>query len=204
MTLHLCAFLVGTPLSKQYADQMTPVDYYSNQTGSFAVEECKELISTYPDLFAHMFEYKTELRQKLKYFELFIAVWQIMQPVYQYISEKYETNRLIDMYYDFVEANKDILQQSDDIERNELINNIIKDDKFAQGFNDDENYDLIVDYYRLQNIMRTKDFKETKSFMDLFCFDVNTTGTYISIKDYPRGKFMTVCNKGKFATFLQK
>ena len=87
ISLHLCAFFVGTEMSAQYADQMTPVDYYSNVTGDYAVEECNDIILTYPDLFTHMLEYKTELRQKLKYFDVFISTWMLMQPVYQYLSK---------------------------------------------------------------------------------------------------------------------
>ena len=204
LVLHLCAFFVGTPMSEQYADQMEPVDYYSNETGDFAVEECKDIILAHPDLFTHMFEYKTELRQKLKYFELFMAVWQNMQPVYQYVSEKYDENRLIDMYYDFVAANIEVLNAKYDEGRGIAVKNIIANDRFAQSFNSDENYDVIADYYRLQKIMSSDEYIKTKSFMDVFCFDVNAAGRYASIKDYPRGKFITICKNGKFATFSQK
>ena len=201
LSLHLCAFFVGTPMSEQYADQMKPVDYYSNETGDFAVEECKDIILNHPDLFTHMLEYKTELRQKLKYFEVFMHVWQAIQPVYQYISEKYDENRLIDMYYDFVAANNETLSQKYDEGKGKVVNAVIANDKFAESFKNDENYDVIADYYRLQKIMRSEEYMKTKSFMDAFCFDINTAGKYSSIKDYPRGKYMTVCKNGKFATF---
>ena len=191
-------------MSKQYADQMKPVDYYSNETGDFAVEECKDIILSHPDLFTHMLEYKTELRQKLKYFEIFMHVWQAMQPVYQYISEKYEENRLIDMYYDFVEANKYILEQKYDEADNSVVGAIVINDKFIQRFKDDENYDVIADYYRMQTKLNSEEFKKSKSFMDVFCFDINASGRYSSIKDYPRGKFLTICKNGKFATIPQK
>lgn len=196
---HLCAFFVGTEMSAKYADLMTPVDYYSNETGSFAVEECRDLIDTHPDLFSHMLEYKTELRQKLEYFEVFMFVWQLMQPVYQYLSEKYPANRLIDMYYDFVKANYECLKRDSGLYAHGRAKEIVLDDKFAQSFQDDENYDVIRDYYRLQGMLRSKEVLGGSTAMDVICFDVNNVSRDISISDYPRGSYLVVCKNGKFA-----
>lgn len=154
---HLCAFFVGTELSRRYAAEMTPVDYYSNETGDFAVEDCKDLIQTYPDLFLHMLEYKTELRSKLKYFELFLTAWQLMQPVYQYISLKYPEENLIRMYYDFVAANQEILEdvcQNDELER---VKRVLLEDRFAATFQDDPNYWIISEMRRFYAISQSEE-----------------------------------------------
>ena len=127
-----------------------------------------------------------------------------MQPVYEYFSKKYSQKRLIDMYYDFVAANNETLSQKYDEGKGKVVNAVIANDKFAESFKNDENYDVISDYYRLQKIMRSEEYMKTKSFMDAFCFDINTAGKCSSIKDYPRGKYMTVCKNGKFATFKNK
>lgn len=201
---HLCAFFVGTEMSAQYADSLTPVDYYSNETGSFAVEECSDLINTYPDLFTHMLEYKTELRQKLQYFEAFIFTWQLMQPVYQYISEKYSPDRLIDMYYDFVEANRNILEGEDGLFAKRIAQKIIADDKFIQAFAEDENYDVIRDYYRLKQMVRSKEVLNGGTIMDVICFDANNIDQYSSIADYPRASCMVLCKNGKFVVMNKK
>ena len=196
---HLCAFFVGTEMSAKYADYMTPVDYYSNETGNFAVEECKYLIEAYPNLFTHMLEYKTELRQKLEYFEIFMYVWQIMQPVYQYLSEKYPQNRLIDMYYDFVEYNIEFLSGESDLYANARAKELILDDKFAQSFCNDENYDVIRDYYRLQGMLRSKEVLSGSTAIEAICFDVNSVSRNMSISDYSRGSYLVLCKNGKFA-----
>ena len=151
---HLCAFFVGTELSRRYAAEMTPVDYYSNETGDFAVEECKDIIQGHPNLFLRMLEYKTELRSKLKYFELFITAWQLMQPVYQHISLKYPQENLIQMYYDFVAANEEVLEdicQSDEMQHGRRI---VLEDRFADTFRDDPSYWIISEmrrYYEISN-----------------------------------------------------
>lgn len=168
---HLCAFFVGTELSQKYSSAMTPVDYYSNETGAFAVEECKDLIETHPDLFQHMLEYKTELRSKLMHFELFLRVWQHMQPVYQYISEKYPTNRLIDMYYDFAEANKDIFDSVYAEPESQWGLLVVAQDRFPLCFADDENYDKISDYYRFRNIEASAAVQNGQGYSEVFCFN---------------------------------
>ena len=49
--------------------------------------------------------------EKKTIFPAFFRTWRFMQPVYQYLSQKYPENRLIDMYYDFVAANKETLSE---------------------------------------------------------------------------------------------
>ena len=200
LSTHLCAFFVGTELSSKYADEMVPVDYYSNETGEFAVSECMDLIKENPSIFTHMFEYKTELRQRLKYFEVFLWVWILAQPVYQYISEKYNSDNMIDMYFGFVEANRETLEKNEDDNLN-LVKKIVKNDKFIETFNKDKNYDIISDFYSLYNMANSAEAKSGETLMDVFCFDINSINKYHNIKDYPRGKFITVCKNGKFATF---
>lgn len=144
---HLCAFMSGTELSTIYADELTPVDYYSDQTGHHGVEACKDLIQGHPDLFQHMHEYKTELRTKLKHFPLFIRVWKRVQPAYQYISKHYPQNRLIDMYFDFVEDNKALLDKIYDMPI-EWSLELVKHDRLHLRYREDKHYEAIKDMYR--------------------------------------------------------
>lgn len=198
---HLCAFFVGTEMSAKYAEFMKPVDYYSNETGNFAVEECKDLIEAYPDLFTHMLEYKTDLRTRLEYFEVFMFVWQLMQPVYQYISEKYPKDRLIDMYYDFAEKNCEFLKQESSLYARRTAQKLIFEDKFVQSFENDENYDLMRDYCRLQQIIIEK---RPVMVSEVISFDANNYWKYTSIADLPRGSHMVLCKDGKLAVMNNK
>lgn len=168
---HLCAFFVGTELSEKYKSEMEPIEYYSNTTGSLAVEECKDIILEHPNIFLHMLEYKTELRAKLKHFELFINVWKNRRPVYQYISEKYPRSRLIDMYYDFVTANQDTLDHTASQSSSEMMRIILAEDRFPARFSDDENYDLISDYCRFRNAEASVSTGNGQGYSEVFCFD---------------------------------
>ena len=173
---HLCAFLVGTELSVRYWDQMTPVDYYSDQTGDVAVDTCKDLIQDHPQLFQHMFEYKTELRSKLGYFPAFFHVWRFMQPVYQYLAQKYPENRLIDMYYDFVEANQEILQNLDQAPENGKGYWLSVSDKLPEKFAQDEKYDIIRDMYKYRLMQASDVVTSGGDATEVFCFDVGQIG----------------------------
>lgn len=152
---HLCAFMVGTELTRRYAAELTPAEYYSDQTGEHAVKECHELISQYPDLFQQMLEYKTELRTKLRHFPLFLRVWERMRPVYNYLSLKYTDDRIIDMYDDFVKANAQKLQTVYDMNVN-WCSELILHDKFPEQFADDACYDRIAEYYRYTRTLLRK------------------------------------------------
>ena len=168
---HLCTFLVGTELSEKYQSEMEPVDFYSNITGTFAVEECKDIILQNPNIFMHMLEYRTELRTRLKHFELFIRVWQLMQPVYQYISEKYPRNRLIDMYYDFVDANREILDRIEDVPYARQDQTLLKSDRFPLRFSDDENYDKMADYCKFRRLENSEAARNGQGYSEVFCID---------------------------------
>ena len=144
---HLCAFMAGTELSRRYREELTPTQVYSDQTGEHAVEACKDLILGYPELFQHMLEYKTPLRTALRHFALFFRVWTQLRPVYQYFLTKYPANRLIDLYYDFVEANQEVLEYVYDMKAN-WSTVLIQKDRLWEKFKDDENIERIRDLYR--------------------------------------------------------
>lgn len=167
---HLCAFMSGTELSETYAAELTPVDYYSDQTGKHAVEECKDLILGYPTLFQHMQEYKTELRTKLRHFALFFKVWKRVQPAFRYIAEKYPEDRLIDMYYDFVEDNKELLDRIYDMPV-EWSLEMVKNDRFHLRFLDDPCFDMIKDMYNYVLIAGSENVMQGGSASGMFSVD---------------------------------
>ncbi len=168
---HLCAFLPGTEMSERYSGEMVPVEFYSDITGECAVTQCRDIIQEHPRLFQHMMEYKTEFRTKLKYYRLFMNVWQMMTPVYRYLSAKYPENRLIDMYYDFAEANRVFLETADENDPNFIFRVMIPNDRLPERFSDDPNYDLIKDIYRYMTIEWSETVQSGGAAAEMFCFN---------------------------------
>ena len=199
---HLCAFMVGTELSEKYKSEMTPVEQYSDETGEYAIEECQDIIKKHPNLFQHMYEYKTELRSKLKYFPLFFNIWQYVQPVYQYISQKYSKDNMINMYYDFVNANKKVLEENSDATNNELLQKIINDDGFAKQLSDDVNYDLVKDIYRFINMQFSDKVQCGETVTDTFCFAPEWMKHFDSLEEYPRCVAQVTCSNKKTNTII--
>lgn len=198
---HLCTFMSGTELTNRYRNDLTNVDYFTDINGGFAVNECEDIIKKYPDLFEQMLEYKTELRTKLRFFDIFLYVWMQMRQVYQYISEKYVKENLIQMYFDFVKANEEILEKTTDLPLTDRVNQVICNDNFYRLFSKDENYDIISDIYRLKHITLSKKVQAGGTHIDTVCFDPECLKKYASIKDYPRVTTAVICAKNKVAKF---
>lgn len=168
---HLCAFFAGTELSNRYSSELVPVDYYSNQTGALAVEECKDLIQAHPKLFLQLMEYKTELRSKLRYFELFVKMWHFAQPIYQYISEKYPPEKMIDMYYDFVASNQETLEKLREYPEEQWFSMFYDKDGFICRFSEDPNYDLLSEVYRFLVTAQLEAVQSGEYVSDIFGID---------------------------------
>ncbi len=192
---HLCTFLAGTELTERFLPEMTRTSQSSDVAGNLATGACEDVFSAYPDLFAHMYEYKTELRGKLRYFKLFFRIWKRTQPVYHYISEKYSPERLIDMYYDFVQANKAFLNQIDDVEDSKWVTPLLQADRLPECFADDCNYDLISDYCRMNMIKESEILKNGGIITDAFCFSPAERKTHKRLQDYKRSFTLVTCQK---------
>ena len=201
---HLCAFLPQTPLTQKYKDFLVPTQQYSNFTGEYAIEECKDIIDNNPELFAQVMEYKTELRSKLRYFAVFIRLWKLLSPIFQYMSESYSSERKIEMYFDFVEDNREILENNENLPVKEFGELLIKNDKFKLRWASDANYDIISDYYRLHNMLCENNSVSGYYGADVFCFDPKEAKKQLSIRDYNKGSYVVVCNNGKVASFPKK
>lgn len=186
ISAHLCTFLPKTELSERYKDELIRTNNYSNFTGNFAVDECKDLIDNYPMLFPQLMEYKTDLRTKLKHFALFLRVWEQMEPVYQYIAEQYPENSLIDMYFDFVNDNQETLEKLVDLPLSKATPALIPLDKLPQRLANDENYDLIKDFYRMYVTENSDVVKNGGNANEIYCFDPKERSRVASIRDYKR------------------
>ncbi len=136
---HLCTLFSGTELTQKYQQYVERATLYSDTTGEIAVQECADLINAHPTLFPHYFEYKSDLREKIKYFPQFFDSWMFMRPVYEYIALHYYGNRYCDMLYDFSDCNREILESEKD------LFTILQKDCFLDCFKDDKNYELLTE-----------------------------------------------------------
>lgn len=194
---HLCAFFAGTELASRYQSDMTKTAQPSDVTGNYFLDACSDLTDKHPDLFQHLLEYKTPLRTRLRYFPLFFQAWRQQQPVYQYLSEKYPQDRLIDMYYAFVDANKDLLDKMQDAPNSQLLKKLALADKFPRQFCNDENFDIIDDIYRLrltQMLSRSNPGAEIK---ETFCFSPLELKTDKLLQEYTRRTTVVRIQDGK-------
>lgn len=183
---HMCTFLPGTELSVRYQEELTAAEFFSDITGEDGVAESWELIMAHPTLFRHFREYKTPLRTKLQYLQVFVRVWTAIQPVYQYFSESYPREKLLDMYFDFVRENEAILSQTAHRTLGERVRRILENDGLAKRFAADERYDIICDYYRMTRLKRSEQLKQKGSLTDVFCFSPKEQQRHSRLQDYSR------------------
>lgn len=195
---HLCAFFAGTALLETYRQEMQPVQRYSDQTGEFAVAECQELIVQNPALFPQLQEYRTAMRERLRYFEVFVAMWKIYQPVYQYISEKYDQLHLIQMYYDFVKANETLLEEIGNT-HGFAPARMIQEDQFPACFEKDENYDLIRDYCWMIAAQHSAAVQQGETVTDIICFSPSEAKKQETLSQCPRTPTIVNINKNKIS-----
>lgn len=189
---HLCTFLPGTEMSRRYRSVLTPASSYSDITGTTGLAECMDLVEAHPVLFPQFQEYKTELRTALRDFQLFFRVWYVMQPVYQYFSERYDANRLVDMYYDFVNDNRELLDATAGESIWARVDKVIAQDRFAQRFANSEYGDMVQDYYRMANMYSSQELQETGVAVNLYCFSPLEYGRGTRLQDYKRSRVLAV------------
>ena len=175
---HLCAFFSGTELTDQYISSTSRSTLISDATGEFAVKDCEDIISAHPLLFPHFFEFKTDLREKAKYFPQFFDCWNFMRPIYEYIAERYYNSRLFDMLVDFSKRNAQGLRSG--AHWLELLN----EDHFIDTYTEDENYPI------LKEASRFLFWKEQASHGDteVFSYDMKALLNGASITELAKTK----------------
>lgn len=197
---HLCTFLPGTELSQRYRSALTPATSFSDITGTVGLAECMDLVESHPVLFPQFQEYKTELRTALRDFQVFFRVWYLMQPVYQYFSEHYDSNRLVEMYYDFVNDNRELLDATETQPMWDRIHQVIANDRFAQRFADTEYAQVIRDYYHMTNMNASKELRETGVSMNLYSFSPLECQRGTRLQDYKQGRVLAIYTLAKDGT----
>ena len=194
---HLCAFFPGTELTNQYSQEFERSATSSDITGAVAVQECEDIISAHPSLFLHFFEYKSELREKIKSFPSFFKYWTTLRPVYEYIAAKYYPNQLCQMLYDFTEKNQSLLIATPS------TTDIIQEDWFIDAFSTDENYRILKEIARF--FIWKANNKDNKS--EVFAFDVHALLSGAPIDQIPHSFTIvryTLDNNGKRKLTISK
>lgn len=134
---HLLTFFSGTELTNKYVEQISKSTVFSDITGEAGVYDCQDLITENPALFPHYFEYKSDLREKLKYFPQFFESWLLLRPVFEYIALTHYQNRYCDMLYDFSESNQELLCSG------AAPIDLMRKDRFLQRFSNDDRFAIL-------------------------------------------------------------
>lgn len=184
ITTHLCTFLPKTELSERYRSDLTFTDKYTNFTGDFALNDCKNVIHKYPMLFPQLMEYHTEFRSSLKYFAVFIRVWMNLVPIYQRISENYYKDSLSDMYYDFIEINKNALAKYGDLFIPIATKHLIEEDKMHLCLKNEDYFDIVNDYRKMVITRDSNAVINGNLVTDIFCFDPEDAEKVLPIQKY--------------------
>ncbi len=161
----LCTFLPGTEMTSRYKDEFKRTNNFSLVTGDFATKECADLIYSNPEIFPQYFEYKTELREKSKYYHAFVLCMKAAYPVYKYIADLYDKSRLCDMVYEFSRINGDA------IENGASVLDILKNNEFVDLYANDEKYGILKEVLRYI-VWKTENTYNRNSVSEIFAFDV--------------------------------
>lgn len=202
---HLCAFLPGTELAQKHFHEMVPAQYFSDISGSVGVKECEEMVFSHPEVFPQFLEYETELRKKTEYFSVFVEMWTLLQPIYQFISEQYEKDRLIDMYLDFLQCNQEALGEYSKLPKREGLHYLIEHDRLPQKFIPEELKETVSECYRIAAAQYSPVLRKEGSMIEMFSISPNDFKRGSSITDYQKrtsvGKY-EMQEDGKVNTYI--
>jgi hypothetical protein len=99
------------------------------------------------------------------------------------------------MYFDFVEENRELLEHIYEIPT-DWVREILKDDRFAAKFADDERYDMIRDLYRHAQMEEAQKRNECGDTTAVLCVDpgearrkpLEQCSRYVAVVNWKDGK----------------
>ena len=203
--MHRCAFLPGTALFEEYKERLTPTTVFCDMTGDFGVAECRDLIQEHPALFQYYNEYTTELRDKLLYMPVFMAMLKLMPSIYLYLAQKYSAETMAQMYFDFVEKNWQTLTQ-EGLSDQALAYRVLAKDLYAESFKDDPCAARISQAYRICNSKISVSNGEVPTVTDIFSLSPKELEVGIPLDRCKEGLYMVTFakdEKGKVATKIR-
>lgn len=194
---HMCTFLPGTELTEKYRMELVPALRFSDITGNAAVRECEEMIRMNPVIFSHFREYPSDLRLRTEFITIFVLLWCRLQPVYEYIAERYPQDRLLDMYDDFVKANAEQLLELKGQPFSRQVACLLEEDRFVERFREDVHYSLISDICKIERIKNSAELKKPGAVVsDVFCFSPAQLNKGIKLQSFEK--------RIAFVTFIRK
>lgn len=116
VSTYLCGILNGTELYAKYHDQLVYSTENVKNHKYFGLEELADLVSQHPTIFPHVFDIEIPFRMKLRFFEIFRNIWNILFPkTFGLVSRIFlrENLRYLDMYYMFVDSNNICIKHSE-------------------------------------------------------------------------------------------
>ena len=183
---HLCAFLPGTALGEEYRDRLTPSKHISDQAGAIGLEESADFIAAHPRLFMQTLDFHTELRDRLQHFILFLSAMDAQRHIYLHLAKQYAKETMIQMYFDFVEAYSEILNDESATEI-EKLRRILANGALAEKYVQSPCRELICDFYRMERLKAAVARGQSKGATDIFCFSPLTLQESRSLEDCPLG-----------------
>lgn len=107
---HLCAIFPGTEYFNKYKDEMVWTDTLSDQTGTLGVKENLDFVHKHQELFSYYREYNNDLRSRFEEMnKTVIPFIEMAHHLNKLDPEKTAGKRLVDLYKDFKDTNKDLL-----------------------------------------------------------------------------------------------
>lgn len=104
---HLCAIFPGTEYYSKYKDVLVFSENVPDAVGDFGVCENIEFIKANEDLFPFYYEYRSDLRDKLRGLDMVVGY---LLGLYKKLStldpEKFANKRIVDVFLEFKKANK--------------------------------------------------------------------------------------------------
>ncbi len=181
---HLCSIFPGTEYYKKYKEEMVWAENFSDQTGNFGVAENFDFIREHEDLFPFYKEYRNELRSRFDGMNKTILLFMEM---YSYLNdldpEKFESKRLVELYLDFKDANKNILCDSIPLKeyaerKLELYTNYI-----STIYNEEDTAKLQEILTFQTDLQKIKENKEDTSDVKVYNVDINAVIKEKKLKD---------------------
>jgi radical SAM superfamily enzyme YgiQ (UPF0313 family) len=130
IVLNKCTVFVGTELFNNVKNDLILEEQFSILTNVKDFSYCKNIIEDNPEIFPNFYTFKTDLREKLKYLDVFITYFYIflykgLRRTY-YIFMNYYKDNIIAFYREFETLNPDFVNEQFDANNSNLIFNRLK------------------------------------------------------------------------------
>ncbi|MBQ3073526.1 MAG: radical SAM protein [Ruminococcus sp.] len=140
LQLHLCAIFPGTEYFEKYKEELVFADNYSDQVSDFGVKENFEFITSHSDLFPFYYEYHNEHREKFALLSDYaLKCINLYNTLLRLDSARYEEKTLVQIYLDLMEANKELISGTNEVEGEETETSLLVDNYLASvGYSEEE------------------------------------------------------------------